>query len=176
MPLRLDDKQAIVAEVAEVASSAVSAVAADYRGLDAGQMTALRAEARNSGVYLRVVRNTLARRAVENTDFACMKDALVGPLILAFSKEEPSAAARLIKDFVKVNKELEVKLVAIGGQLLAAKAVDAVAKLPTYDEAIAQLMSVMKAPVTKLVGTLAAPHTKLVRTLVAIREQKQASA
>ncbi len=176
MPLRLDDKKAIVAQVAEVASTAVSAVAADYRGLTVGEMTQLRVKARNSGVYLRVVRNTLARRAVEGTEFSCMQEGLVGSLILAFSKEEPSAAARLVKDFVKEHKKLEVKLVAIGGKLLDASDVDAVAKLPTYDEAISQLMSVMKAPLNKLVGTLAAPNTKLVRTLVAVRDQKQETA
>ena len=110
MALNIDQKKAIVAEVAEVAGQALSAVAADYRGLSVTEMNDLRARARNSGVYLRVVRNTLARRAVEGTEFECMQDALLGPLVLAFSQEEPGAAARLIRDYVKENDKLEVKL------------------------------------------------------------------
>lgn len=172
MVLKLDDKKAIVAEVAEVAKSAVSIVAADYRGLQVYELTALRSEARNAGVYLRVVRNTLAKRALEGTEFACMNDALVGPLILAFSKDEPSAAARIFKNFIKDHEALEVKALSIGGELLPGNSLDKVASLPTKDEAIAQLLSVMQAPITKFVQTLAAPHGKLVRTLVAVKDAK----
>jgi len=171
--LRLEDKKAIVAEVAEVATNALSVVAADYRGLPVGNMTKLRAEARKAGVYMRVVRNTLARRALEGTEFDCLKDALVGPLLLAFSQNEPGAAAKLIRDFMKTNDKLQVKALAIGGKLLDAKQLDAVAKLPSKDEAISSLMSVMLAPVSKFVRTLAEPHAKLVRTIAAVRDQKQ---
>lgn len=174
MPLTFEAKKAVVEEVHEVAKAAHSAVAAEYLGLTVVEMTRLRDEARNSGVYLRVVRNTLARRALEDTDFACMRDRLIGPLVLAFSKEEPGAAARVIKDFSKGNDKLVVKLVSVEGKLLEPKDIDVLASLPTRDEAIAQLMSVMLAPVSKFVRTLAEPHAMLVRTLGAIRDQKQA--
>lgn len=174
MALKLEDKKAIVAEVAEVAANALSVVAADYRGLPVANMTKLRADARKAGVYMRIVRNTLARRALEGTEFACMQDVLVGPLLLAFSQHEPGSAARLIRDFVKTNEKFEVKALAIGGKLLDAKQLEAVAKLPTKDEAIATLMSVLNAPITKFVRTLAEPHAKMVRTIAAIRDQKQA--
>ncbi|MCU7863542.1 MAG: 50S ribosomal protein L10, partial [Candidatus Thiodiazotropha sp. (ex Lucinoma borealis)] len=154
MPLNLEQKRAIVAEVSDVANSALSAIAAEYRGLTVEEMTALRREARNNGVYLRVVRNTLAKRAVENTDFACMQEGLTGPLILAFSQEDPGSAARVIKDFAKEHKLLEVKMVSIGGKMLAPGDIDALAKLPTYDQAISMLMAVMKAPVEKLARTI----------------------
>jgi large subunit ribosomal protein L10 len=173
--LRLEDKKAIVAEVAEVAASALSAVAAEYRGLTVEQMTQLRSNARNAGVYLRVVRNTLARRALEGTEFDCMRESLVGPLVLAFSRHEPGAAARLIRDFIKENETMTVKALAVGGQLLSAKDLGALAKLPTRDEALATLMSVMKAPVTQLARTMVEPYAKLVRTVAAIRDQKQAA-
>jgi large subunit ribosomal protein L10 len=175
MPLRLADKQAIVAEVADVASNALSAVAAEYRGMTVTEMTDLRVQARNGGVYLRVVRNTLARRAVADTEFACLNDTLVGPVVLAFSQEDPGAAARVIKEFTKTNKKLVVKGVAIGGQLYGAEELERVSKMPTRDEALAMLMSVMKAPITKFVRTMNEPHAKLVRTVAAIRDSKEAA-
>lgn len=171
MTLKLDDKKAIVAEVNEIASSALSVVAAEYRGLTVAQMTKLRAQARATGVYLRVVRNTLARRAVEGTAFACLREALIGPLMLAFSQHEPGAAARLIRDFAKENEKLLVKTLAFDGQMLPAKDLDKLASLPTRDEALASLMAVMKAPISKLVRTLAEPHAKLARTLAAVRDR-----
>jgi len=125
---------------------------------------------------MRVVRNTLARRALEGTQFACMQQELVGPLVLAFSKDEPGAAARLLRDFAKTNEKLKVKALAIDSKLLPAKDLDKLANLPTRDEAIAQLMSVMLAPITKLVRTMAEPHAKLVRTVAAIRDAKQSAA
>ncbi len=176
MTLRLDDKKAIVAEVAEVARGASSIVAANYSGLTVGQLTELRKNARQAGVYMRVIRNTLARRAFEGTKFSCMDPALVGPLVLAFSKEEPGAAARVFKDFVKKCDKLEVTALSIDGQLLPGKDLARLASLPTRDEAISQLMSVMLAPITKFVRTLAEPHGKLVRTIAAVRDQKQKSA
>lgn len=176
MVLKLEDKKAIVSEVAVVAKQAVSLVAAEYSGLTVAQMTALRKSARESGVYMRVVRNTLARKAVEGTQFACVQQELVGPLVLAFSNEDPGAAARLIKEFVKTNDKLVVKLVSVDSQLMPASALSKLASLPTRDQAIALLMSVMLAPVTQFVRTLAEPHAKLVRTVAAIRDKKQAAA
>ena len=174
MALRLADKQAIVAEVNEAASSALSAVVSDYRGLTVDQMTELRAKARESGVYLRVVRNTLARRALEGTEYACLEETLVGPTMFAFSQEDPGSAARLIKNYAKEFDALEVKALSIGGQLIEAAEIDRVATLPTLDEARALLMSVMLAPITKLARTMNEVPGKLVRTVAAVRDQKQA--
>lgn len=176
MVLKLEDKKAIVSEVAGVAKQASSLVAAEYSGLTVAQLTALRKSAREAGVYMRVVRNTLARRALEETQFACMHQALVGPLVLAFSQEDPGAAARLIKEFIKSNEKLKVKALAIDRQLLPPEGLNRLADLPTRDQAIAQLMSVMIAPVTKLVRTMAEPHAKLVRTIAAICDKKQSAA
>jgi large subunit ribosomal protein L10 len=172
--LRLEDKKAIVAEVAEVAANAISAIAVDYRGLTVTEMNELRLKARNSGVYLRVVRNTLARRAVAESSFVCMQPVLTGPMLLAFSSEDPGAAARLFKEFVKTHTKCSVKALAIGGQLLDSNQLDVLASLPTRDEAIAQLMAVMIAPVTQFVRTLAEPCAKFVRTLAAVADQKNA--
>ena len=175
MPLNFEQKKAVVAEVAEVASSAYSAVAAEYRGLTVGEMTELRAKARESGVYLRVIKNTLARRAVEGTDFECMQEGLTGPLVLAFSQEDPGSAARVIKDFTKDHDKLVVKLVSIGGKMLDASELETLAKMPTYDQAISLLMAVMKAPVEKLARTINEVPGKLVRTVAAIRDAKEAA-
>jgi large subunit ribosomal protein L10 len=173
--LRLDDKIAVVAEVAAVAAKAHSAVAAEYRGLTVAQLTNLRKTARESGVYLRVVKNTLARRAVEGTEFACMQEGLSGPLILAFSLEDPGSAARVVSDFAKQNDKLVVKLVAVGGKQYGPAELERLSKLPNKEQAIAMLMGVIKAPVEKFVRTLAEPHAKLVRTVAAIRDQKEAA-
>ena len=174
MALRLEQKQQIVAEVNEVAASALSAVIADYRGLTVAEMTEMRVKARESGVYLRVVRNTLAKRAVEGTEYECLNDAFVGPTLLAFSQEDPGAAARLIKEYAKDFAELEVRALSIGGLLLSADQLDRVAKLPTLDQARSMLMSVMQAPVVKLARSLNEVPGKLVRTIAAVRDQKQA--
>ncbi|MBI5447828.1 MAG: 50S ribosomal protein L10 [Gammaproteobacteria bacterium] len=176
MALNLERKKAIVAEVAEIASSALSAVAAEYRGLTVTQMTQLRSEARSKGIYLKVIRNTLARRAVDGTSFACMKDVLKGPLVIAFSRTDPGAAARLVREFSKQNEALVVKALSVSGQLLAANDLDKLANLPTREEALAMLLGVMKAPIEKFVRTLAEPHAKFVRTVAAIRDQKEALA
>lgn len=176
MALKLEDKQAIVAEVKEVASSAYSAVIAEYRGLSVADMTELRAKARAGNVYLKVVRNTLARRAVEDTDFVCVQEALSGPVVLAFSRNDPGSAARVIGDFAKGHDKLVVKAVSVSGKLLPASDLEMLAKMPTYDQAISMLMSVMQAPISKFVRTLAEPHAKLARTIAAIRDQKQQQA
>ena len=175
MALNLEQKKAIVAEVNDVASSALAAVAAEYRGLTVEQMTQLRREARNNGVYLRVVKNSLAKRAVEDTDFACMQEGMTGPLILAFSQDDPGAAARVIKDFAKEHKLLEVRMVSIGGKMLAPNDIDTLAKMPTYEQAISLLMALMKAPAEKLARTLNEVPGKLVRTLAAVKDAKQAA-
>ena len=174
MALKLEDKRKIVAEVKDVAQKAYSVVAAEYNGLSVAQMTDLRVAARKENVYLRVVRNTLAKRAVEGTEFACLSDALTGPLVLAFSVEDPGSAARVVKEFAKENDKLVVKAVAIGGELLPADALDKLAKMPTYDQSISMLMSVMKAPIEKFVRTLAEPTAKFVRTMAAVRDSKDA--
>jgi large subunit ribosomal protein L10 len=175
MALRLADKQAIVAEVNEAANNSLAAVVSDYRGLTVEQMTEMRTKARESGVYLRVVRNTLARRAVEGTQYECLTEALVGPTMFAFSQEDPGSAARLLRDCAKEYEALEVKALSIGGQLLEAGDIDRLAMLPTRDEAIALVMAVMLAPVTKLTRTLNEVPGKLVRTVAAVRDQKEAS-
>ena len=175
MALSFAEKQAIVSEVAEVASSAYSAIAAEYSGMTVEEMTQLRVQARQAGVYIRVVKNTLARRAVEGTDFECMQDGLTGHLVLAFSQEDPGSAARVIKDYSKENKKLVVKLVSIGGQLLDPEEIGTLAKMPTYDQAISLLMAVMKAPVEKLARTVNEVPGKLVRTVAAIKDAKEAA-
>lgn len=173
MALNLEGKKQIVAEVASVASRAYSCIAAEYNGLSVEAMTKLRAEARKKGVYVRVVRNSLARRALAGTEFACMGDRLVGPLVLAFSQEDPGSVARLITDFVKGNQQMVVKVVAFGAKLLDPKDLKVLASMPTRAQALSLLMGLLRAPIAQFVRTLAEPHAKLARTLAAIRDQKQ---
>ena len=172
MPLSFDEKKAVVAEVAEVAGSAHSAVAADYRGLTVYQMTELRQKARAQNVYLKVVKNTLARRAVEGTEFECMSEGMTGPMMLAFSTEDPGSAARVIKDFAKTTNKLEVRAVAIGGQVYGPGEIDRVATMPTREEALAQLAGTLRAPLDKFARTLNEVPGKLVRTVEAIRADR----
>jgi large subunit ribosomal protein L10 len=176
MSLNLEGKKAVVAEVAEIAQKALSVVAAEYRGITVTQMTELRAKARAQGVYMRVVKNTLARKALAGTSFESVGPKLKGPLVLAFSKDDPGAAARVVKAFAKDNDKLVATLVSLGGQVLSAKDLDRVASLPTRDQALSQLLGVLKAPIQKFVSTLAAPNQKLVRTFAAVRDAKQAAA
>ncbi|MEJ0100102.1 MAG: 50S ribosomal protein L10 [Pseudomonadota bacterium] len=175
MPLNLEGKKALVEEVSAVAGTALSLVAAEYRGLTVTQMTDLRSKARASGVYMRVVKNTLARKALAGTAFESMGAVLKGPLVLAFSKDDPGAAARVIKDFAKANDKLVTTNLSIGGAVLSAKDLDKVASMPTKAQALSQLLGVIKAPIQKLVATIQAPQVKFVRTVVAIRDQKQAA-
>lgn len=175
MAIRLEDKKQIVSEVNEAATSALSAVLADYRGVSVSDLTSLRKVARENGVFLRVVRNTLLKRAVASTDFECLNPVLSGPTILAFSMEDPGAAARVLKDFAKGNDKFEIKALSIGGKLLGADQLDALASLPTYDQAVSMLMSVMLAPVTKLARTFNEVPTKVTRAVAAVRDQKQAA-
>ncbi len=171
MALRLEDKKALVAEVNAVAGDSVTAVAAEYRGLSVSEMTALRKNARSAGVYMRVVKNTLARRAVEGTEFECMQDTLKGPILLAFAKEDPGAAARVIKDFAKEHDALKAVSLSAGGQLMPGSDLAKLADLPTLDQARAMLLGVLNAPLSKLVRTLAEPPAMLARTLSARGEQ-----
>jgi large subunit ribosomal protein L10 len=172
MALTKEKKAAIVAEVATIANSAHSAIAFNYKGIESNDMNTLRSVARKEGVRIQVVKNTLARRAVSGTDFECMQDSLTGSLVLMFSMEDPGAGARILKDFLKIHKDVEVQVISISGKLLASNELDVLAKMPTKDQAISMLMSVIKAPVTKLVRTLAEPHAKLVRTIAAVRDSK----
>lgn len=176
MALSLQQKKVVVEEVADVAKSAQSAVAAEYRGLTVTEMTELREKAKQSGVYLRVVRNTLARRAVAGTQFECVRDRLKGPLVLAFSRDEPGAAARVMRDYARSNAKLVVSFVAFDGKAMDAPAIDRLASLPSRDEAVARLMSVLLAPVTKLARTVAEPHASLVRVVEAMRADKAETA
>jgi len=175
MALNLEDKKALVAEVAEIAAQAQSVVAAEYRGLTVSQMTELRAKARKSGVYMRVVKNTLARKALAGTSFESVGPKLKGPLVLAFSKDDPGAAARVVKDFAKAHEKLVATLVSLGGQVLPGGEIEKVASLPTREQALSMLLGVLKAPISKLVRTLAEPPAKLARTVAAVRDQKQAA-
>ena len=175
MPIGLKEKQAIVAEVNETAQAALSAVMADYRGVTVDAMTQLRKSARESGVQVRVIRNTLAKRAFEGTELECMNEALTGPCIIAFAMEDPGASARLFKDFAKEQEAFEIKALSVGGKLLPAEQIDALAKLPTRDEALALLMAVMQAPVTKLVRTMNDIPGRVTRVVAAVRDQKQAA-
>lgn len=167
MTLRLEDKKAIVAEVSETASKAFSAVVADYRGLTVSQLTALRSKARENNVYLRVVRNTLARRALEGSDYALLNDSLVGPTIIGLSldSEDMGAAARVLQEFAKDNKQLELKAGAYEGKLFVGQEIDTLAKLPNREQALTMLASVLQAPVSKF-G----------RLLTALKEQQEQAA
>lgn len=167
MTLRLEDKKEIVAAVNEAANASFSAVVADYRGLTVAQLTELRAKARDQKVYLRVIRNTLARRALEGTNFELLKDSLVGPTIIAMSQSEDDmgAAARLFKDFAKDNDKLELKTGVYEGKLFSGAELDVLAKLPNREQALTLLVSVLQAPVSKF-G----------RLLTALKEQQEGEA
>ena len=173
MSLTVEAKQAVVTEVAEVAKTAHSAVAAEYRGLTVAEMTKFRVAARQAGVYVRVVKNTLARRAVEGTSFECMQGSFKGPLVLAFSREDPGAAARVVKGFAKEHDKLKTVALSIGGELYPASDLDRLASLPTLTDARTMLVRVLNAPLTQLVRTLAEPAAMMARTLKARSEQPQ---
>lgn len=175
MPLNLEDKKTIVKQVGEVAKNAISVGCAENHGLTVGQMTGLRKLARERNIYLQVVRNTLAKRAIEGTEFSCLSTVLTGPTLLAFSAEEPSAPARLFRDFAKGNEKFVVKAMVVGGQLYPANDLEKIASLPSRDEAISLLMSVMQAPTVKLVRTLAEPYSMVVRVFAALQAKKQAA-
>lgn len=174
MALNLENKKAIVAELMETAGGMVSAVAADYRGLHVSAMNALRKSARQSGVGVRIYRNTLARKALKGTSFACLSEVLTGPIVLFFAHEDPGAAARVIRDFDS-GDQLIVRGLALGGRLLPADQLKVVANLPTREQALVRLLSIMKAPIVKLVRTLNEPTAQVVRVFSALADQKKAA-
>lgn len=175
MALNLEQKKEVVAELAEVASGALSLVAAQYSGMTVAQLTALRVKARKEGVYLRVVKNTLVRRAVQGTSYECVVDALTGPLLYAFSKDDPGAAGRLIKDAAKGNDRLVPKVVSVGGKLYGASELDRLASLPTREQALSMLLGCLVQPATMLVRVLSEPAASLARAVRAVGDQKQAA-
>ena len=174
MPFPLARKQEIVAEVNAEVREAVSAATADYRGLTVSEMTTMRADARSSGVYMRVIRNTLARRAVEGTAHECMKETFSGPTLIALSRDDPGAAARLLKKYVDEFRTLEVTALSVDGELLEAGQLNRIASLPTLDEARAQLMRMLLAPLDALARTLNEVPGGLVRAVAAVRDARQA--
>jgi large subunit ribosomal protein L10 len=175
MALNLTQKQEVVAELANVATKAFSLVASEYAGITVGQLTNMRKKARESGVYLKVAKNTLVSRAVDGTEYECVKDALTGPLLYAFSEEDPGAAGRLIKEFAKGNEKLKPRLVSIGGKMYPGSHVDVLASLPTRDQALSMLLSVMSQPATMLVRLLSEPASQLARATNQVAQQKQAA-
>ena len=175
MPMRMNDKQLAVQELHEIAEIAVSAVAADYHGSSVSQLTILRQKARESDVHLKVIRNTLAKKALEGTKFNCLDDLLVGPTMLAFSLQDPSSAAKLLNDFKNENKAFIVKGLTFGENLLDLSRLVDIANLPSKDEAIALLMSVLNAPIAQLASTLNEFPSKLARVLVSIKQKKEQS-
>jgi large subunit ribosomal protein L10 len=170
--ITLTQKQEMVSELNTLAGTSISAIVADYRGLTVSDMTDLRKTAREARVTMRIYRNTLAKRALKETAFSCLEDDLVGPTVLFFAHDEPGAAARVLRDFTKSNETLEVKALAIDGERLAPAELKAMASLPSRDEALAQLMAQMMAPVTQLVRTLNEPAAQTVRVIAAIRDAK----
>jgi large subunit ribosomal protein L10 len=174
MALNLAQKKEVVAELANVAATAHSLVASEYAGLTVSQLTELRKKARQDGVFIRVAKNTLVSRAVEGTDYACVKDALTGPLLYAFSKEDPGAAGRLIKEFAKANDKLKPRMVAVGGKAYPGTHVDVLASLPTREQALTMLVSLLAQPATMLVRVLAEPASQVARVINQVG-QKQAA-
>ena len=176
MPLNLQNKQAVVAEVADIATRALVIVASENRGLTAAEMNDLRVEGRKNSVYIRIVRNTLMRRAIVGTEFECLSEHLKNSLVLAFSMEEYSAAAKLIRSFAKTHNNLTPKVIAIGGQPLPPECIDQIANLPTLDDARVKLLSVLNAPVVRLLCTLSEPAAGCVRVLQAYAEKASTEA
>lgn len=175
MSLTLQQKQNVVAEVNEVATNAQAAIAAQYLGLTVADMTELRTSAREQGVYVRVVKNSLAKRAIVGTDFECLSDSLTGPLLLVFSSEDPGAGARIVREFAKTHDRLVTTAIAFAGEVRPPEDLKLLADMPTLDEARAQLLGMLEAPGTQLVRTLAEPAGQLLRVVAAYRDQQQAA-
>ena len=174
MSLTLEQKKRVVAEVNEVAAGAQAAIAAEYLGLSVADMTNLRVQARAQGVQIRVVKHSLARRAIEGTEFECLRDSLTGPLLLVFSADDPGAGARIVRDFAKTNDRLRTTAIAFAGQLRPPEDLVLLASMPTLDEARAQLLGTLQAPASQLVRTLAEPAGQFVRVVAAFRDQQAA--
>ena len=174
MPLNLQQKKDLVEDLRAVAEGAVSAATADYRGLNVAEMTDLRSRARGAGISLRVVKNTLSRRAVRDTACESLAETLTGPTLLAFSADDPGAIARLFKDFAKQHELLQPRGFVLDGVLYPGDQTDRIATLPTLDGARSKLLGALKAPMQKLAATLAEPPAKLARVLAARRDQADA--
>lgn len=174
MALNLEQKQAVVAEVGAVVAGAQAAMLAEYRGLTVEQMTKLRKQAHASEVYLRVVKNTLAQRAVAGTPYEVLKDHMVGPVAFVLGKD-PVAVAKILSEFAKDNEKLKIKIGAMGGKLMSSDQIQALAKLPGREQLLAILMGTMQAPVQKFVQTLNEVPSKFVRTLAAVRDARPAA-
>ncbi len=174
MSLNLEQKKAIVEQVSAVLAGAQVAALAEYRGLSVGQMTVLRRSARDSQVYLRVIKNNLARRAIEGSNFECLKDEFVGPLALA-AGEDPVAVAKVLSEFAKENEALRIKAAAIGGKLMSDVDVHTLARLPGREQLLAMLLGTMQAPVQTLVRLLNEIPSRFVRALAAVRDSKEAA-
>ena len=172
MSLNLDEKKAVVAEVSAEVAKAQAIIVAEYRGLEVGNMTNLRREARKAGVYLRVLKNTLARRAVEGTPFAGLSEHLVGPLVYGISPD-PVATAKLLNDFAKSNDKLVIKAGAMPNVVISAKDVKALATMPSREELLSQLLGTMQAPIAQFVRTLNEVPTRFVRGVAAVRDKKE---
>ncbi len=175
MALNIEEKKASVGKITDIANRSVSVIAAEYRGLTVAQMTQLRVNARKHGIVLGVYRNTLARRAVEGTKFVSLQKALVGPIVLMFSQDEPSMAAKLARDFAKDNDKFVIRALVLEGHLLGPDQLKAVASLPSRNEALAQLMSVMQGPVVKLARTMSETYAQLVRAVAAVADKKRSA-
>jgi large subunit ribosomal protein L10 len=173
LSLNLEQKKAVVVEVSEQVAQAQSIIVAEYRGLQVGEMTELRAQARKSGVYLRVLKNTLVRRAVEGTPFSGLANEMVGPLVFGMSSD-PVSAAKVLSEFAKANDKFIIKAGAMPNQVMDVKAIQALATLPSREELLSKLLGTMQAPVAKFVRTLNEVPTKFVRGLAAVRDQKAA--
>ncbi len=174
MGLNLEEKKAVVAEVSAKVAEAAAIVVAEYRGLEVGNVTTLRAQARKEGVYLRVLKNTLVRRAVDGTPFEGLKGQMVGPLIYGISKD-PVAAAKVLNEFAKSNDKLVIKGGAMANYVMDANGVKALATMPSREELLSKLLGTMQAPIAQFVRTLNEVPTKFVRGLAAVRDQKQAA-
>lgn len=175
MALNIKQKKAVIEEVTTIMVDTQSVVAAEYSGLSVSDMTELRRKAMDMGVIIRVIKNTLAKRVLAETDYACMNDVLTGPIVLAFSQESLGGAARVMREFAKDHNKLKVTGLSLGGELLDASQLKAIADLPNLDEALSMLLSVMKAPVEKLARTLNEIPTKATRVVAAVRDQKEAA-
>ncbi len=172
MGLNLEEKQALVAEVGAKVARAQAIVLAEYRSLDVGAITHLRAKARGAGVYFRVLKNTLARRAVADTPFAGLAQHMTGPLVYGISPD-PVAVAKVLNDFAKSNDKLVIRAGAMPNQVMSAKEITTLASMPSRLELVAKLMGTMQAPIAKFAQTLNEVPGKFVRTLAAVREQRE---
>lgn len=175
MGLNLEEKKAVVAEISAQVAKAQAIVVAEYRGLEVGNMTELRAKARKSGVYLRVLKNSLARRAVKDTPFEKLADKMIGPLVYGISSD-PVATAKVLNEFAKANDKFVIKAGAMPNAVISAKEVAALANMPSRDQLLAMLLGTMQAPVAKFVQTLNEVPSRFVRTLAAVRDQKEKAA